>query len=86
VSAIELSDFGISIEVFDGSGKRLNEASKYIMPATMEQVIAIAISEAHRHEKSKEVCVSIDLGEMGGGWKEIWSTKYDHINDMWTWE
>ena len=83
-----LNDLGISISVFNGAGKQLNEATKYgydvdRFPSVVDSAIATAQTEAEGEPDAADVSVSVLVLEV---WIEVWSATFNHEAQGWSWQ
>lgn len=76
-----LRDIGVSIELFDATGRRLNEAVDY-EPMSIAEAICYARVAANNEPRAESVVVSVDRGDEGG-WLEVWSA--DRVDGRWPW-
>ena len=76
-----LRDIGVSIELLDATGRRLNEAVDY-EPMSIAEAIRCAREAADNDPRAESVVVSVDRGDEGG-WLEVWSA--DRVDGRWPW-
>lgn len=80
-----LRDMGVSIELLDAEGKRLNEAVDY-EPMSVADAIGYAKQIAEQDERVVQVVVSVDRGDdfLFDAWLEIWSAERS-ADGRWSW-
>lgn len=79
-----LRDMGVSIELLDAEGKRLNEAVDY-EPMSIAEAICYARDAAVNEPRAESVVVSVDRGDgfAFDAWLEVWSA--DRVDGRWPW-
>lgn len=80
-----LRDMGVSIELFDATGKRVNEAVDY-EPMSIADAIGYAKQIAEEDERVAQVVVSVDRGDgfAFDAWLEVWSAERS-ADGRWIW-